>query len=75
VQLCFVCLMFSVGLLIVRLSFMTDIVFCWSVDSMIDCDCIDLFSCTAASLFNQLPSFLTYLYLKRRGEERSDGDV
>jgi len=43
--------MFSVGLLIVRLRFMTDIV--------LFIDCIDLFSCIAASLFNKL----SYRYL------------
>jgi len=46
--------MFYVGLLIVRLRFMSGIV------SFIDClYCIDLFSCIATSVFNKLTYLLT----------------
>jgi len=48
--------MFDVGLLIVRLCFMSDTVF--FIDWMYS---IDLFSCIAASLFNKI----TYLTLSR----------
>ena len=54
--LCFFkCFMLYVGLLIVRLCFMSDIVL--FIDWL---HCIDLFSCIAASLFNKL-TYLLYL--------------